>query len=66
MRGSKKPVLKNFFKKIFLENNFWGILNEGYSMGDTQWGILNEGTIKPVLKNFFRKIFLGYIFEIEI
>jgi len=29
MRGSKKPVLKNFFKKIFLENNFWGILNEG-------------------------------------
>jgi hypothetical protein len=43
-RGSKKPVLKNFFRKIFLGIVF-------------SWRI-NRGSKKPVLKNFFRNIFL--------
>jgi len=54
MRGSKKTSFKKLFQKIIFD---------GYSMRDTQWGILNEGysmrgSKKPVLKNFFKKIFL--------
>jgi hypothetical protein len=49
MRGSKNPVLKNFFRKLFLRIIFF----ERYSMRVSK---------NPVLKNFFRKLFLGIIF----